>query len=656
MVKILAGLIAALVLAVAGYFGFESYLQHRVATEVEAAFEQFRSAGAKASHGKISYDPWKRTLAIANIASESTGQPPLSLKIATLTASGVGQPDAARISADLIEAAGVEISFAIILNGSQLQYTYKVPKLLLAGYASPRQPPQLPASASAIDLYRFAIAQFARVTASSVTVPSLSAVVKSSANIPFAGEFTYSGVAMQGIEDGKIATATVDKASLAYNTHTAGKTDRLTGTLANLTLHDLDATAAATVLDPEKANDDRSYRVYRQIATGAYDVTSQQGVHMHLDRIAVDDVEVRPSRLQLPALLAAIPAAGTTPPPAQAHEMMEKLAGLYEGLRVGNFEISGISIDTPQGPIKLSSLRLNIDNGRGDLGLEGLDARTPKGPLRAEHFALKSLDLAKLMRVSASLSNPPSGQALALFQVIGGAELKNFVAPYKDTNKQVSIDSFSFDWGQLVGPIPTEAHLAAKISTPVDASNPAALPLLAAGIDTVALGADLGAAWREPSGAFALEPMEVEIGGVLKASARLSLAHVPREVFTPDVQQAAALAEHIEAGAVELSLHDLGGVDLLVGQYARSQSVSREVARSAIMEAIKTNGEKAAAANPDAEGAVEAITRFIETPQQTLVLKLTPLGKVPALKLLQLLKTDPFVALAQFKIEASTGL
>jgi hypothetical protein len=54
--------------------------------------------------------------------------------------------------------------------------------------------------------------------------------------------------------------------------------------------------------------------------------------------------------------------------------------------------------------------------------------------------------------------------------------------------------------------------------------------------------------------------------------------------------------------------------------------------------------------------AAEALVHFIETPGQTLIVKLTPLGKVPALQLLQLLKTDPITALAQFQIEASTGL
>ena len=59
---------------------------------------------------------------------------------------------------------------------------------------------------------------------------------------------------------------------------------------------------------------------------------------------------------------------------------------------------------------------------------------------------------------------------------------------------------------------------------------------------------------------------------------------------------------------------------------------------------------------PMPRAAGEAIASFVDTPQQTLVIKLTPVGKLPALQLLQLLKTDPLLALAQFKVEASTGL
>lgn len=70
----------------------------------------------------------------------------------------------------------------------------------------------------------------------------------------------------------------------------------------------------------------------------------------------------------------------------------------------------------------------------------------------------------------------------------------------------------------------------------------------------------------------------------------------------------------------------------------------------------RAQGEKIAAANPDAKTAVDAIAGFVETSGQTLTIKLTPLGKVPMLQLLGALNSEPIVALAQFRIEASTGL
>ena len=46
MVKILAGLVAAIAIAAGGYFGLEFYLQQRVASEVDTAFADLRASGA----------------------------------------------------------------------------------------------------------------------------------------------------------------------------------------------------------------------------------------------------------------------------------------------------------------------------------------------------------------------------------------------------------------------------------------------------------------------------------------------------------------------------------------------------------------------------------------------------------------------------------
>ena len=192
------------------------------------------------------------------------------------------------------------------------------------------------------------------------------------------------------------------------------------------------------------------------------------------------------------------------------------------------------------------------------------------------------------------------------------------------------------------------------MTTPVDAND---LPESAdRGRPGHAVGrSDLGAAWTEASRSFVLDVPKLEIGGLAEGiRARLARQRAAAGIFAQPGAGDGAAAQ-IEAGTIELTVRDTGGVDLAVAQYARAQNVSREAARQAIVESIRPAASNAAA-NPDAVAAVQALARFIETPGQTLIIKLTPRGKVPAMQLFQLLKTDPLVALAQFRIEASTGL
>jgi hypothetical protein len=659
MVKILMGLAAAVVIAVGGLFGFEYYTQHRIAGEVEAAFAQIRAGGGKASHGKVSFDLKSRTLRIDEIATESATQPPVRLKVASLTASGVGQPDTGRFSADSIETSDIEISanFAGPVGGS---LSYKMPRAVMKDYSGPAALRQPSTPASVIEMYRSALEQFAAVQATSVSVPSITGTVNFGAAL--SGDFAYSGMALQDIKGGKIAAMQIERANFTVNTQQAGKADKMTGEIANLSSRDFDANAAAAILDPQKANDDRYYSFYGKTSAGPYTVTSALGLRMRIDQMTIDGVAARPSRLQLPALVAMIQAAGaTSPTPAQTRELIDKMAALYEGMRIETAEMRGLSAETPQGPFKLQAIRFNLEDGKiGEFAFEGLDTNTPKGPLKLGRFALKSLDIANFMRVSAQFANPaqqPAPELIAgLFPLIRGVEIKGVTAPFKNTGKFVNLDGFDVNWGQFVGPIPSKVHLTAKITTPVDATDPSMKALVAAGLDTLSADGDIGAEWTEAARSFVVDVPKLEIGGLMKASARIALANVPRQVFSANAAQAIGASAQIEAGAIELTLRDLGSVDLGVVQYARAQNVSRDAARKAIVENIMASSRDVASANPDAEAAVQALARFIESPGQTLVIKLTPLGKVPAMQLLQLLKTDPLIALAQFRIEASTGL
>lgn len=654
MKRILIGLIAVAVLAAGGWFGFSLYAKHRVTAEIETAFEQIRKQGGKASHGKVAFDLATRTLTVEEVDVEP-GRPPLAgIKAASFKAVGVRQLDEVHIAADNVEIDGVELAIDGAAGAANMKVTYKIPQLTLTNYSGPARVQGAPASDSIIDAYRFGLEQFAGITAGSLNVPTITAAMTGITG-GGTGEITYSGLTFRNINRGKIDATKMDRAVVAINVQQP-RPDKVTSGLSDLTIEDFDANVVIAALDPEKANDDSYRRVYRQIST-AYTMNSTSGIGAKIGRILVEDIEYQPSKFRPGELLAVLP---KDPPasqnPAQIRELMEKIANLYEGARVGKVTITDLSMDTPQGAAKLNVIRYS----QGELALEGLDAPTPQGQFKMERFALKSFSVPNLMRWAAGLITPgraPSpDQMLGLFGVLAGAEIKGVVAPFKTTKKLVTIDTLSLDWGQLVGSIPSKAHVVAKLVTPTDPSDPKQLPLVLSGIDKLAIDLDLGAAWTESSNSFALTPATLDIGGIAKAQVRMALNNVPREMFSTDPAQLMGQAARIEAGALDFSLRDNGGVDLAVTQFARTQNVNRDAARQALVESIKAKREQVASANPEAGAAVDAVASFIETPGQTLSIRLSPRAKAPLMQLMQLLQTDPQSALAQFRIEASTGL
>lgn len=659
MKRILIGLIALVVIAAGGWFGFNAFVQHRATAEVDAAFEQLRSGGNKASHGKVAFDLATRTLTIEDVAIESAEQGP-AIKIERIRAAGIGRPDETRLFADTVEVSQLEVVTAAPAPYSW-KVRYRVPLAIVKNYSGPLSVQHVPMSDSPIDIYRFAVEQFAVATASSITAPSIASTLDTGPGKPSDSEVRSAGLAVQDIKNGRVGSLKIDTLTYVVDAlHDPGaKADKLNGTLSNIIVSNIDLVAATAMLNPQKANDESYRPVYQHVTAGPYVVTSTQGAHAQIEKIAIDEIELQPSRFRPTEILAWLAKDRSSPPtPAQAREMLAELAEFCDGIRIGNASLSNMSIDMPQGQgvTKLNSVRYN----QGDLAFEGFEGPVPHGHFRLERFALKSFSAANLMRWAVRVSDPAQRpglhQALGVFQVLQGGEIKGMAAPYGGTSQQLSVDVVGLNWGQPVGPIPSNAKLVARLAIPTDAGDLAMVPLVAAGIDKLAIDLDLGAAWTESSSSFELTPATLDLGGIAKASLRVALANVPRETFTTDPAQIMAKASRIEAGAIELSLRDAGGVDLAVAQFARGQSVSRDAARRAIAEMIRTNGAEIAGANAEVAAAVEAIARFVETSGQTLVIKLTPLGKVPAMQLVDAFNADPSAALAQFRVEASTGL
>jgi hypothetical protein len=665
MIKILGILIAAIAIAVSGFFGFEFYVQQRIASDVEASFKAVRDSGAKASHGKVSFDLWSRTITVSDIAGESAAQPPVTVKIARFMAEGVNQQETGRFSASRVEATDVDVA-GTMAQQSQLRFAYRAPRIEVVNYAGPAGPLRQFDPAKPADIHRFVLEHFAAVTAASVTAPtvagSMTAPAESAAGL---GDYTYSGLAMRDIRDGKIAAITIDRVAFATTLQTAGKPEKMTGEVADLAAADVDAAAALAMFDPARASDDKYYRVYRQMKTGAYTASFAKGLRFRIDGMAADEIGIKPSKLQLPQLMAIVesmPAPGKTPTPAQTRDMLDKVAVLYEGVQLGSAEVRGFSMDVPEGAVRLAAVRLtNLTNGKlAEFAFEGLEAPSPQGPVKIGRFALKALDVANLMRMSGQFSTPgrePSpDQLAALLLLLEGTEIRGLVAPYKNSRQPVNLDTLNLSWGQFVGPIPTRARATVKMSGPVDLSDPDPFRMLAAaGMNEATANLDFGAAWNEGAKSFALEPISFEVGSVMSVAARVTLANVPREVFSINPLQATIMAAQIEAGTIEIALRDTGGIDLALTQRAKLQNLTREAARKALVDTIRENAMKMATVNPDVMALAGTLIRFIENPRGTLTVKLTPRGKVAMLGLVDTLRTNPLAALARFQVEASAG-
>jgi hypothetical protein len=298
-----------------------------------------------------------------------------------------------------------------------------------------------------------------------------------------------------------------------------------------------------------------------------------------------------------------------------------------------------------------------MENGRiGEFAFEGVDARG-KTPFKIGRFALKSLDITGLMRISAELSGnnqkPSPEQLAAMLRLLEGVEIKDLISPYGDTSQTVNIETIDLSWGAYVGPVPSKLRATVKMSGPISANDPDPFKMLAAaGFANASMSLDLGAAWDERTRMAVLAPGTAELGNVGTLSMRLSLGNVPREMFSVDPFEIMTGAAVIEAGPVEIVLRDTGGIDLAVAQYARTQKVSREAARKAIIDNVRQSAAGMAALSADAMAVGGAVARFLETPRGTLTLRLTPQGKVSLIEIMEAGKGNPLDALSRFRIEA----
>jgi hypothetical protein len=669
MRKVLVGVFAAIiVIAGGGYFGWELLAQFRTKSEVEAVFASLRTSFPTATHGRIELAPIARSVRIADIVLQSADRA-TTVRIGEIAATGTRGPVAGRVSAARIEITDWEFTAAFPATGAQT-ITYKAPRIVVESFSGPAALPLKFNSASMVDLARVSLEYLAASSATTVTIPKLVVNVaprrpEQTAGTALAAEYTYSDVVFRNIRDRRIAEIAIDRVTITSDQLTP-ELGSVAGAMAHISLLDFHLGNMAAVLDPAEAKADAYLPIYRRASTGPFEVRYAMGGGMQMDGMTVDGIALRPSKLSISNILALAenaPRPGAPADPAQQRALIEELASLYEGVRIGTFEMRGMKVRmAPDVDFNLAAIRLaGLENGRlAELAIEGLDGKSPKKePMHVGRFALKGLHLANLVRQAARLADgggiPPPDQVAGMLALLEGIELNELRIVPQNTQQTVRVDTLRLSWGQFVGSIPSSVRFTAKTTVPTDLADPGVGSMLSdAGHATITTGVDLGISWSEVTQTLSFSPATFEVDNAFAFSAELSLRNVPRSAFSGNPTSALAAFDQLEAGPLQISLRDTGALQTALAQYAKTKKLSVDDARKEIIGSVNELAKASAEKNPDIGPLVQALVQFIEVPGSTLTIRITPKEPVKFKQLIEKSDADPAGVSSLFSLEAKT--
>jgi hypothetical protein len=170
---------------------------------------------------------------------------------------------------------------------------------------------------------------------------------------------------------------------------------------------------------------------------------------------------------------------------------------------------------------------------------------------------------------------------------------------------------------------------------------------------TATVDLDAGARWTEASRLATLSPFSAKLANFGSIEVNATLGNIPASAFTLDTVTFMAATAAVEAGPVEIVVHDLGGLDLKVAEVARQQNLSPDAARRMLVETATQPWAALVPSSADLAGLADAVAHFMEAPGGRLSVSITPKGRVLLLPLFVRAKGDPATILAQFRIQSS---
>jgi hypothetical protein len=399
-----------------------------------------------------------------------------------------------------------------------------------------------------------------------------------------------------------------------------------------------------------------------ELTKTAIDVAAAKTIR--IDGVVIDDLEV--SRAIDWQRLRALAEAGSGPPNAASrpNDVVPAVVETLEGLRFDRLEMRDLVIREGTSGFDVASVRLDgVADGRlAELTVRGANSVALPRRMSFGRVALEKLDLAGLLRKSERLNaanRPPTpGEVGDLLNVVEGLEMDEVVIPDQRGAPDAVFHFLSvrLAWGQFVGALPTTAHYALKMEMPTGGEYGEAFQALRdAGRKSLTVGFDLSSTWSEQTRTFALSRSTFELDTLFSVTLGLSIANVSPDLLLNDPVKTPPAAAALEAGPIELSLHDSGGIDFLLAAAAKKRATSVSVARAQMVDEMTRSARAQPPENAEFQRVLDQFARFVAGDGPTLKVSLTPKGRVNLKQTLELAKTNPIGALLRFSIEASVG-
>jgi hypothetical protein len=655
MRKIFAGFLLAVIVGLTAiYFGLPLWANHRAQTEVDAAFSSFQAAMGDARHGKVTYDVWKRTLTIADVTIGADGADTLALKYGLITAKGVRASSANRMEADRIELNDFRLRGLHLVSGGP-NATYSAPKIVIENYSGPTTLERSPTAAVGARGILTLLKALAATKVQSISIPTLSATSSSPSTAEGPGrniaEYGFTNLRAIDCNDGRLGNVTIDHAIVTGSVADVGD---YSVEIEKLSASDIDTTAFIPIVDTSKQKDDGYRTIYRTLSSGPYRISFNKMANVRLESTSLENFALRPSVFADPAVLGLGLGMGSLNPasPSDRRAFAGAVARAYEGIRVGKAELRGFEADAAIATSKVKAITLTgLENGRAaEIAVEGVDTQVaPNGPITIGRAAITGVDLSAIARQSADPTQPPSLSMLTMFS---GIDIKDVQMRESLSAANVWVESFSAAWDKFIGPVPSQIRVSSRFHTTIDpAATDPVLRYLADQKRQLSVGLELGAVWNEAAHTLVISPVSADIPGLYAVKATLTMNNAPAAITSPDTATLAREMANLEVGRIEASVHDLGGLAILLQEIAREQHTTPDAIRKSMADTARS----LAAANPEFQSLSLAIAQAVEKPGSTLRVAAIPRQRLMLGDAVGIGWTVPLALLSQFNIEASAA-